>query len=97
MGLPSRKGELANRAVAIGCKATPMRIFSTISASSSKSMLVCTRHSLSRSDHKLECQHADTCMSALNALFMNHKLSHTTQSSGCFCFVLLHLEVDLEQ
>ena len=35
-GLPSVKGELANSAVATGCRASEMRSFSTMSASSPK-------------------------------------------------------------
>ena len=42
VGLPSRNGELANRAVAIGCKARPMRNIRTIVASEAKSRLTCT-------------------------------------------------------
>jgi hypothetical protein len=41
VGLPSRKGELANSAVAIGCSAMPRRAICTMSASSTKSRLTC--------------------------------------------------------
>ncbi len=41
-GLPSAKGELANSAVASGCRASETRSFSTMSASSPKSRFTCT-------------------------------------------------------
>ena len=41
MGAPSRSGELAKSAVATGCSASPMRNFSTMSASVEKSRLTC--------------------------------------------------------
>ena len=41
-GLPSRNGELANRAVATGCSARPTRSFLTMSASDEKSRFTCT-------------------------------------------------------
>ena len=41
-GLPSRKGELANMAVATGCKANDTRNFFTMSASEAKSRFTCT-------------------------------------------------------
>ena len=41
-GLPSVKGELANRAVATGWSASDTRSFLTMSASDEKSRLVCT-------------------------------------------------------
>jgi hypothetical protein len=41
-GLPSTKGELANRAVATGCRARLVRNFATMSASEPKSRLACT-------------------------------------------------------
>ena len=41
-GCPALKGELANSAVATGCKASATRSFSTMSASEEKSRLVCT-------------------------------------------------------
>ena len=42
VSFPSLNGELANSAVATGCRASPMRIFSTISFSSLKSMFTCS-------------------------------------------------------
>ncbi len=42
LGLPSVKGELANRAVATGCSARLARNFFTMSASDPKSRLACT-------------------------------------------------------
>ncbi|MDF2999529.1 MAG: hypothetical protein K0R27_5166, partial [Xanthobacteraceae bacterium] len=42
LGLPSVKGELANSAVAAGCRARPTRSFCTMSASEEKSRFTCT-------------------------------------------------------
>jgi hypothetical protein len=41
-GLPSVKGELANKAVATGCSASETRSFLTMSASDEKSRFDCT-------------------------------------------------------
>ena len=40
--LPSKKGELANSAVATGCSASATRSFCTMSASDPKSRFTCT-------------------------------------------------------
>ena len=42
LGLPSTKGELANSAVATGCRASDTRSLRTMSASLAKSRFTCT-------------------------------------------------------